>query len=109
PRIDKWGLFSVHYLARNLSVVLAGLPFTKVPGTPFQINAHGLALWITSPFYLWCLWPRRTGGLFWATLVTTACVAAPDLLYQNTGWIQFGYRFSNDFAPFLIVLLALGG
>jgi hypothetical protein len=30
-----------------------------------------------------------------------------DLLYQNPGWRQFGYRFSNDYAVFLFVLLAL--
>ena len=30
------------------------------------------------------------------------------LLYQNTGWRQFGYRFSNDYAPLLFVLLAIG-
>ena len=31
------------------------------------------------------------------------------LLYQNTGWIQFGYRFSNDFAPLVVLMIALGG
>jgi hypothetical protein len=108
-RIDHWGLFSYHYLGHNLGVVLSGLPFTGVPGTPFQINVHGLALWITSPFYAWALWPRRTGALFWALAVTTLAVAAPSLFYQNSGWIQFGYRFSNDFAPFVFALIAVGG
>jgi hypothetical protein len=32
-----------------------------------------------------------------------------DLCYQNSGWIQFGHRFSLDYAAVLIVLLALGG
>lgn len=111
-RIDKWGLFSYHYLGRNLAVVLTSLPYTQVAGAPFQINVHGLALWITSPFYAWAFWPvlrASTRGLFWALLVTAALVAAPNLLYQNSGWIQFGYRFSNDFAPFLMVLIAIGG
>jgi hypothetical protein len=111
-RIEKWGLFSYHYLGRNLAVVLTGLPFTPPPhtaGPPFQINVHGLALWITSPFYAWALWPKRTGPFFWATAVTALAVAGPDLLYQNSGWIQFGYRFSNDFAPFVIALVAMGG
>ncbi len=108
-RIDHWGLFSYHYLARNLGVVLTGLPFTGVPGVPFQINVHGLALWITTPFYAWALWPRRTSPLFWALALTTLAVATPILLYQNTGWIQFGYRFSNDFAPFLFAMIAVGG
>jgi hypothetical protein len=36
-------------------------------------------------------------------------VALPSLLYQNSGWIQFGYRFSNDFAPFLFAMIAVSG
>lgn len=108
-RIEKWGLFSYHYLARNLGVVLAGLPFTRVPGVPFQINAHGLALWLTTPIYAWALWPRRATGLFRVLALTAAAVALPNLLYQNTGWIQFGYRFSNDFALLLFMMLAVSG
>lgn len=107
-RMEKWGLFSYHYLGRNLAVVLTSLPFTKIPGAPFQINAHGLALWLTTPLYAWALWPRRPNALFAALAVTAAAVALPSLLYQNSGWIQFGYRFSNDFAPFLFLMIALG-
>jgi hypothetical protein len=109
PRIEKWGLFSYHYLARNLSIVLAGLPFSRVDGAPFQINVHGLALWITTPLYAWAIWPRRTGSTFWALAATAAAVALPSLCYQNSGWIQFGYRFSNDFAPFLFAMIAVSG
>jgi hypothetical protein len=36
-------------------------------------------------------------------------VALLDLCYQNSGWVQFGYRFALDYFPLLIVLLALGG
>ena len=36
-------------------------------------------------------------------------MALPTLFYQNTGWVQFGYRFSNDYAPFLFVTLAVAG
>lgn len=108
-RIEKWGLFSYHYLGRNLAVILTSLPFTRVQGVPFQINAHGIALWLTTPLYVWALWPRRVSRLFWAFALTAMAVALPNLLYQNSGWIQFGYRFSNDFAPFLFVMIALGG
>jgi hypothetical protein len=41
----------------------------------------------------------------WITILTTAL---PDLLYQNSGYIQFGYRFSLDFMVFFILLLAIG-
>ncbi|WP_437311645.1 hypothetical protein [Sorangium sp. So ce388] len=107
-RIEKWGLFSYHYLPRNLAVVLTSLPYTHVQGAPFQINAHGLALWATTPIYAWALWPRRTPPVFWALAATAAAVALPSLFYQNSGWIQFGYRFSNDFAPFLFAMIAVG-
>ena len=29
-------------------------------------------------------------------------------MHFSQGWVQFGYRFSNDFAPFALVLVALG-
>ncbi|MFO0590979.1 MAG: hypothetical protein U0441_25775 [Polyangiaceae bacterium] len=105
-RIEKWGLFSYHYVPRNLAVVLTSLPFTHTAGAPFQINAHGLALWFTTPLYAWALWPRRTSATFWALALTAAAVALPSLAYQNSGWVQFGYRFSNDFAPFLFAMIA---
>jgi hypothetical protein len=110
PRIEKWGLFSPHFLGRNLAVIFGGVPHWNGPGQRLQIGGHGLALWITSPFLLWLAAPRarRNARITCLALAISAlCVALPSLLYQNTGWLQFGYRFSNDFAPFLVVLLAL--
>jgi hypothetical protein len=107
PRIERWGLFSTHYLGRNLAVMLTALPFWS-PERGLQVNGHGLALWITSPFYLWALWPARATRRFWAAALCAVAVAGPNLLYQNTGWLQFGYRFSNDFAPLLLLMIALG-
>jgi hypothetical protein len=112
-RMHKWGLFGYHYLARNLGVILTSLPYLPPAGAaasaPLQINGHGLALWVTSPFLLWLLWPRRPAAPHAALWCTVVAVALPTLFYQNTGWIQFGYRFSNDYAVFLIALLAVGG
>lgn len=113
PRIEKWGLFSLHYLGRNLGVALASTPYLGVKAAPFAVSGHGLALWITSPFYVYALWPRALApgrrALFRALTITAVLVAIPSLLYQNTGWVQFGYRFSNDFAVFLIAMIAVGG
>lgn len=108
-RIGRWGLFGYHYLARNLGILLTSLPWLpRGEGPPVIINGHGLALWFTSPFYLWLLWPRRCGGRHIALWLSVLLVALPTLLYQNSGWLQFGYRFSNDYAILLIALLALG-
>lgn len=113
-RIDRYGLFSLHYLGKNLGVVLASLPFSGGPGpdaAPFRVNAHGLALWITSPFYLCALLPRPLPRARRRTVLALSATALAifglDLCYQNTGWIQFGYRFSNDFAIFVFAVIAL--
>jgi hypothetical protein len=119
-RMLKWGLLGYHYLAKNLGVALTSLPWLPPPGesrtfgAPFKINEHGLALWVTTPLYLWILWPKRLGddparrNLYIVCALSAALPALMDLLYQNSGWRQFGYRFSNDYSILLFVLLALG-
>lgn len=102
-RIEKWGLFHYHYLAKNLGVLLTSLPWIH----PLRINLHGLALWLTTPIYLYLLWPREPRAGFAGLIVAAACIGIPALFYQNTGWMQFGYRFSNDYALLLFVALAL--
>jgi hypothetical protein len=107
-RMKKWGLFHLHYLPRNLGVLLTQLPWPEAHRWQFRINVHGLALWFTTPLYLWLLWPKRKRSPHLALWLTVAAVAVPTLFYQNTGWSQFGYRFSNDYAVFLFALLAIG-
>lgn len=108
-RIEKWGLFHYHYLAKNLAVFLAGLPWLQSAAPYVMISRHGLALWVTTPNYLGVFWPKRSSVLALALSVAAGCVALVDLCYQNSGWIQFGYRFSLDYSVLLIALLALGG
>lgn len=42
-------------------------------------------------------------------LLTLAATALPGLLYQNTGYAQFGFRFSLDYTPYLLLLFAVSG
>lgn len=107
-RMETAGMFSLDYLSRNLAVALALLPDLRAAPPYVSISGHGLAIWFTSPFLLLVLWPRRTPPLHRALWLTTALVALPTLLYQNSGWFQFGYRFSLDYAALLILLLAIG-
>jgi hypothetical protein len=108
-QIETWGLFSYHYLARNLSVALTLLP--ELPGhAPWiQHSGHGLALWVTTPILLTLLWPRAHTPIDRGLWISAAAVALPTLFYQNSGWVQFGYRFSLDYLVLLIALLAVGG
>jgi hypothetical protein len=112
-RIKKWGLFGYHYLPRNLAVMLASLPWTQPgfarfpSGVPFMISGHGLALWFTTPIYLWLVRPSRVTFLFGAAGLAALGPCVMNLLYQNSGWFQFAYRFSNDYAILLFVMLAV--
>jgi hypothetical protein len=108
-QMEQYGLFSIHYLQRNLAVALALLPDFIGHRPWISISGHGLALWVTTPVLLLLLWPRERNPWHRALWLTTACVAIWSLCYQNSGWLQFGYRFSLDYTVLLVVLLAIGG
>ena len=72
-------------------------------------HLRNLTAWLVSPILFLVLWPRARGPLHRALWLTVALVALPSLLYQNSGWFQFGYRFSLDYMVFLFLLIAVGG
>jgi hypothetical protein len=107
-QIEAHGLFSYGYLARNLAVAFTLLPELS-DKTGVQVSGHGLALWFTTPAFLLLLWPRTRPPIHRTLWLTVALVALPTFFYQNSGWVQFGYRFSLDYTVFLVLLLAVGG
>jgi len=108
-RIEKWGLFHYHYLGRNLGYLLTSLPWISAEAPYVKVSLHGLALWFTTPAFLWALWPKTLDREYKWLAVTLLLLALPNVLYQNSGWVQFGQRFSLDYTPVLILMLALGG
>ncbi len=109
--IEQYGLFDYEYLRRNLSVAFGLLPGFSSEAPYIHISPHGMALWFTTPLFLALLWPKLgKGRAVHRTLwLTVALIAVPILFYQNSGWAQFGYRFSLDYTAFLILLIAIGG
>ena len=104
--IERHGLFSLHYAMRNAIAAFALLPEVSASAPYVRISGHGLALWITTPaFLLLAASPPRRSFQF-GLWITVAAVGVWTLLYQNTGWFQFGYRFSLDYTVFLVLLLA---
>jgi hypothetical protein len=77
-------------------------------------DAQGMSLILTSPAYLLAplaLLPGRrihVNHVAVASALAVGAIAFVNLMHFSQGWVQFGYRFSNDFAPFAIVLVALG-
>jgi hypothetical protein len=71
----------------------------------------GTSLLLTSPAYLLLLPTLRRWGrsrLVTGGILAIVLIALLDLAHFSQGWVQWGYRFSNDFAPFALPLVALG-
>lgn len=107
--VEAHGTFSLSYVPRNLRTMLAAGPhFVARP--PFVLpDPAGLSLLITSPWLVLALFallrPDRPGARrrAWACALASVAISVPHLLYVNSGWVQFGYRFSLDETPFLLV------
>lgn len=108
-QIQRYGLFHYQYLERNLHAAFTRLPEVSFHPLRIGFNGEGLSLFVTTPLLALLLWPRKKPRLYRALWITAAAIAVPGFFYQNSGWYQFGFRFSLDYTPYLIVLLALGG
>ena len=108
-RIQRYGLTNFAFLARNLSCALTLTPKLIAKPPYLQLSWHGMSLLLTTPAYIYLLWPRVKSPLHTVLWCIVAPIALAGFLYQNDGWVQFGYRFSNDFSFALIMLLAIGG
>jgi hypothetical protein len=108
-RAERWGLLNYHFLSRNLACALVLLP-KILPAAPYvQYSRHGLSIFVTSPTLAWLFGRREPSPLAPALWIAIVGAAIPTLLYYLSGYQQFGYRFSNDYIIYLIVLLAIGG
>jgi hypothetical protein len=120
----SWAIEDFRYIPRNLLLMLAGAPDVLpacAPGEvrslfseacPFLVpKSIGMSLLLTSPAYLLAI-PAvvrlRRSRLIAGATVAVVAIAFVNLMHFSQGWVQFGYRFSNDFAPFALLLVALG-
>jgi hypothetical protein len=134
----EWAVEDPRYIPQNLGIALFGLPDvlptalpdslavqpTRVCGEPgvarglFDVACPlavprdtGMSVILTSPAYLLAIPALRRQP--WSRLVTGAVIAivvvsVVNLMHFSQGWVQFGYRFSNDVAPFALLLVAIG-
>lgn len=108
--IRRHGLESGWFLGPNLSAAFVNPPIVTTEEPPYlKIPLDGLGLLWTSPVLLLLLWTPNRTWLFKSLVITAFVVALPGLFYQNTGRLQFGYRFGLDWLPFLVVAFAVGG
>ncbi len=119
-QIDRTlGIEDLGHVPLNAFIMFAWLPIVPVDCSlsnlascvgirPDQI---GMSILLTSPAYLLALpvliygWRRR---LVMGSALAIGAIALLNLMHFSQGWVQFGYRFSNDFLPFALVLVTLG-
>ena len=107
-RIQRWGLFNYHFLSRNLACALVLLPRILAHAPWVQVSQQGMSLLVTSPNLAYTVMPKERSPLAPALWLTILATALPSLLYQNSGYYQFGYRFSLDYLVFFVLLIAVG-
>jgi hypothetical protein len=105
----RYGQFDLHFLPRNLRWMLIGLPEWNDRCGHWAPNPWGMSLLLTMPVLVFLVraFPRSlwmTGA--WAAIGLSLPLL---LLYHNTGYYQFGYRFSLDFLVPIVALLAAAG
>ncbi|WP_224365886.1 hypothetical protein [Hyalangium versicolor] len=107
--IDRYGLFNLTYLQRNLEAAFLKLPRVSLHPLELGYDPYGMTLLLTLPLLVFLVIPKTRPRLHWPLWLTVAVCALPGLFYQNTGYMQFGFRFSLDYTPYLLLLFAVGG
>lgn len=101
------GVFSIQHVGENLRLALL-MGFVLSTSIPFLVaSPYGLSMLLVSPALLTAV---RAGlapaaRVLWAA---AALVAVPVFLYYGGGFVQYGFRYSLDFTPFVVALMALG-
>lgn len=127
-----WNIEDPRYIPQNLLIMLLWPPQTPLATDPacatgpsqqgmdilfdedcplLRPDKLGMSILLTSPAYLLAIpalvafWRRRVviGASLAIGLITIV-----NLSHFSQGWVQFGYRFSNDFAPLAVILVTLG-
>ena len=119
-----WFIVDPRYVPQNLAIMLLQpprlerhcgvLPVTRTcvdDATTLTLvpDGLGMSLLLTSPGWLLALpaLRRPRSGLVVGCALAVAAIALVDLMHFSQGWVQFGYRFSNDWAPFGLVLVTV--
>ncbi len=118
-RHTEWNRIDPRYMPQNFRIMLTwppefrpecGLDLFNRDCALLRPDPLGMSVLLTSPAYLlavplvWRAWRRRI--VLGATLAVLG-TAGLLMMHFSQGWVQFGYRFSNSFAPFALVLVTL--
>ena len=102
------GLFSISYIPRQLNAIFFQGPVLIDKFPFFKPSFVGLGLFFTTPALLYMFRASSKDKMTLAALGGLLLTSIPMLTYGVTGFLQFGYRFSLDILPFMVILVASG-
>ena len=108
PNAGHFGLLDPRNIPLHLYTIFLMPPEYHPDLSVFRPNPYGLSVLVTSPAFVYAAFVKRKDPLVLASWVAIAAVSVPLFLHYSQGWVQFGYRFLLDFAPFLLILTAFG-
>lgn len=105
----KHGFFSTFNIPRKLYALFLAVP-TQFPEFPWIQSRHlgGLSIILTSPIFLWAIKARRPDWFGIGAWVSVGLILVPILLHADPGGAQFGFRYAQDFYPFIFLLTIRG-
>lgn len=101
------GIFSPSYIPRHIYAFFFQGPILLNNFPYFEPNWMGLGLFFTTPAFLYIFrgpWHKLSKYAAFAVI----CILPILITHGTVGFTQFGYRFSLDFTPFLMLLVAKG-
>jgi hypothetical protein len=134
----EWSVEDPRYIPQNAAIMLAAVPDLFPVALPDSLGVRdepvctepgatrglfdeacplavprdiGMSVLLTSPAFLLAIPAIARYGrsrLVTGAVLATLLVVVVNLMHFSQGWVQFGYRFSNDVVPFVLVLVALG-
>jgi hypothetical protein len=109
--LHTYGQFNPHFLGINLYYMWVQAPFFVHSFPYITFTPFGTGIFWTMPALLAAFLAfrhRQQRGLAFALLAGCVLPILLLLLYFNTGWVQFGNRFSMDYLPFALLLATMG-
>lgn len=106
-KIRHQDVLSIKHVPENIYYFLFSGPKIafKNPLPSISANPWGMSIFLTSPYFIYLFFLRFKDKLSKILIITIIVIAIPELLFFGKGYMQFGYRFSLDFLPFLFILL----
>ena len=104
------GIFNIAYIPRHITAIFLQAPIFLNNFPYVKPNWIGLGLFFTTPAFLFifnlrALWRNKLSRY---SALAILCILPPIITHGTVGFTQFGYRFSLDFTPFLMLLTAKG-